>query len=131
MKPMSARTLSSASSKINSSIENSLSESKSLNRLDKVDEIEESDESLKRDQTSFWVLGSLLGPCTEKYQRGDGIDIYIDCAMFLPDNCTVTRINLRLFTNEKQQVGPVYEGFSSSQSIAVSPNYKMKVILWF
>ena len=100
-------------------------------KLSKLDENEENDgeddHHKDSDTNQFWYLGNPLRPCTEKYQRGDGVDIYLDGARFLPDNCTVCRVSLRLFTSEKQQIGSTYECYSLPSSSAISPIFKYKV----
>eukprot|EP01039_Chlorochromonas_danica_P001058 gene1058-1146_t len=79
------------------------------------------------ESSAWWYLGPPLPPCTERYQRGDGVDIYIDHAMFLPDNTTLTRVSLRIFSSGKEQIGPVYESYSLPDSSVISPIFKMKV----
>ena len=76
-----------------------------------------------------WMLGVDPGPATEKYQKGDGVDIYIDGAMYLPDNTTITRVKVAFFTNEKEPCGPVSECFSYLETVALSPTYNHKVEL--
>lgn len=78
------------------------------------------------ERQAWWNLGPSLGPCSERYQRGDGIDIYIDRCMFLPDNSTLTRVSLRLYSSSKEQIGSVFEGISLPDSPAISPIFKMK-----
>ena len=77
--------------------------------------------------SNYWQLGQVLGPCQDRYQRGDGVDIYLDSARFLPDNCTASRLSLRIFTSTKEQIGPVYEEMSSLSSSSISPVFRMKV----
>jgi hypothetical protein len=81
------------------------------------------------DDKTYWYLGKPLGPCNDKYQKGDGVDIYIDSAMFLPDNCTLSRVTMRLFAADKEQVGPVHECFSLPNSPCTAPVFKFKVEL--
>jgi len=76
-----------------------------------------------------WLIGKEPGPATEKYQKGDGVDIYLDGAMFLPDNVTVTRIVAKFMNFEKEQVGQSYECFSSLVHSAMNPTYKYKIEL--
>lgn len=81
-----------------------------------------------------WLLGTPTGPATEKYRRGDGIDIYIDSAQFLPDNCTVTRLVLKVFAMDKEPLfnppgGIVGEVVSPPLTFAKSPVYRSKTEL--
>lgn len=76
-----------------------------------------------------WLMGVDPGAATEKYQRGDGVDIYIDGCMYLPDNVTVTRVKAAFFTSEKEPAGPISECYSGLEEVAVSPNYNHKVEL--
>ncbi len=76
-----------------------------------------------------WLLGKEPGPATEKYQKGDGVDIYIDAAMFLPDNVTITRVVAKFFNLEKEPLGQPYECYSSLVSSAINPTYKFKIEL--
>mmetsp|Transcript_10745 Transcript_10745/g.16311 ORF Transcript_10745/g.16311 Transcript_10745/m.16311 type:complete len:1747 (+) Transcript_10745:218-5458(+) len=86
------------------------------------------DEETNDPVSKFWTLGSPCGPCTEKYQKGDGIDIYVDGAMYLPDNCTISRCVVKIMTPDYEAVGEPHEGLSAlSEGTAVSPIYKIKV----
>ena len=76
-----------------------------------------------------WLVGKEPGPATEKYQKGDGVDIYLDSAMFLPDNVTVTRIVAKFMNFEKEQVGQAYECYSSLVNSAMNPTFKFKIEL--
>jgi len=78
---------------------------------------------------AFWYPGEPLAPCVDKYVKGDGVDIYIDTAQFLPDNCTVTRCVMRIFTSDKEQVGSVHEAYSLANSPCTSPIFKFKAEL--
>ena len=42
------------------------------------------------DEKAYWFMGAPSGPCSDRYERGDGVDVYIDGALNLPDNCTVS-----------------------------------------
>lgn len=42
-------------------------------------------------------------PPLEPFNVGDGFDLYIDGARFLPDNVTVTRVAARIFTSDFSQ----------------------------
>ena len=110
-----------------------------LNEIGSQDEDEE-DSAREFDQVpsnnpmdKYWILGTPTGPCTQsdRYQRGDGIDIYIDGAMFLPDNCTVTRCVVKLLSNDFEVIGPPFEVYSSIKdgSTCISPNFKYKIEL--
>ncbi|XP_077190107.1 coiled-coil domain-containing protein 17 isoform X2 [Paroedura picta] len=45
-------------------------------------------------------------PPLEPFCDGDGFDLYIDGARFLPDDVTVTRVAGRIFTSNFSQIGP-------------------------
>ncbi|XP_048352163.1 coiled-coil domain-containing protein 17 [Sphaerodactylus townsendi] len=45
-------------------------------------------------------------PPLEPFCDGDGFDLYIDGARFLPDDVTVTRVAGRIFTSSFNQIGP-------------------------
>jgi hypothetical protein len=76
-----------------------------------------------------WLMGVDPGPASEKYQRGDGVDIYIDGAMYLPDNSTLTRVKVAFYSNEKEPCGPVSECYAALGESAMSPQYNHKVEL--
>lgn len=86
-------------------------------------------QSASKDPSSFWSLGPVLGPPTERYQRGDGIDIYLDSARYLPDNVTITRLSLRIFNSAKEQIGNVFECICDPRSPAHHPRYHFKAEL--
>ena len=78
--------------------------------------------------SKFWTLGTPTRPCDCKYQKGDGIDIYVDSAMFLPDNCTVTRVVVKLMTSDYEVIGEVHEAFSmANEGSNISPVYNFKI----
>lgn len=62
------------------------------------------------------------------YKRGDGIDLYIDSARGLPDNCTITRISARIFsTKSKEQIGSTIEGITRMDTLSSCfPIYNLK-----
>jgi hypothetical protein len=93
-----------------------------------VEDVEDKSKDLLRaaDDKKYWFLGKPLGPCNDKYQKGDGVDFYIDSGMFLPDNCTLSRITMRLFASDKEQVGAVHECFSLPNSPSTAPVFKFK-----
>lgn len=80
----------------------------------------------KAESKAPWQHGTSTGPVVERYQRGDGIDIYVDAARFLPDNCTVTRVVVKLLTAQKE-VGQVFEGYPTSPlNAATMPIFNLK-----
>ncbi len=103
----------------------------SIKPLEKVPEEPAADRASVKvrsaDDKLYWYLGTPNGPAVDRYQRGDGIDIYIDSAMFLPDTVTVSKLTLRLYTASKEQIGTTYEIYSHATSPATSPIYKHKV----
>jgi hypothetical protein len=108
----------------------SMPEVQSMLTIDETPEEEEDQLPLnKKDDAIPWLLGTPSGPAVEKYQPGDGIDIYVDSAMFLPDNCTISRVVVKLFTSEKELIGNLYEGYSILTSPNISPVFKQKIEL--
>jgi len=97
---------------------------------DQADADEKAKQMLRAaDDKTYWFLGKPLGPCNDKYQKGDGLDLYFDCAMYLPDNTTVSRITMRIFTADKEQLGEVHECYSLPNSPSVSPVFNHKIEL--
>jgi hypothetical protein len=108
----------------------SRSRSSSSGRSDGEDSLDDKipEDSSDDPMSKFWTLGTSARPCDCKYQKGDGIDIYIDGAMFLPDNCTVTRVVVKLMTSDYEVVGEVHEATSlASEGSNISPVYKFKI----
>lgn len=93
------------------------------------DNFSDSRSSVDYDKSSFWYLGTPLGVCRDKYQQGDGVDVYIDTAMSLPDNCTVSRVSVRFFSAEKEQIGQVFEEVAIPGSASASPKFHLKAEL--
>ncbi|XP_054837255.1 coiled-coil domain-containing protein 17 isoform X2 [Eublepharis macularius] len=57
-------------------------------------------------------------PPLEPFCDGDGFDLYIDGARFLPDDVTVTRVAGRIFTSSFSQIGPdISTGIDLNSSI--------------
>ncbi|XP_061486413.1 uncharacterized protein LOC133386710 [Rhineura floridana] len=68
-------------------------------------------------------------PPVELFSDGDGFDLYIDGARFLPDDVTVTRVAARIFTSDFSQIGPdIFTGIDLNSSI-FDPlyNYSVKI----
>ena len=76
-----------------------------------------------------WLKGTDPGLASERYQKGDGVDIYIDSGMYFPDNVTITRVFAQFFSIEKEPVGGSFEAYSSVTSSAISPSYNYKIEL--
>lgn len=100
---------------------------------DDAQEEDEGDDDVVTDQKGSsdvpWKLGTPTQLSEQKYQRGDGVDIYIDGAMYLPDNVSATRVVLKIVTAEKENIGNVFEGYSKVSGSAISPSYNMKAEL--
>ena len=76
----------------------------------------------------FWTLGTPNGPCNEKYQKGDGIDLYVDTAMFLPDNVAISRCVVKVLTSDYEVIGQAREATAHlHEGSALSPVYRLKV----
>ena len=73
-----------------------------------------------------WISSGTCGSPVERYQKGDGVEFYIDSAMWLPDNCTFTRVVLKLFTSAKEPIGNAYDGYSLLASRSTSPVFNFK-----
>lgn len=83
-------------------------------------------------RTRLWQRGTPVGPASTKYQREAGIDLYIDAAMNLPDNVTVSRVVVKILTSEMDLVPinraqSVVTGVANCMGDAFSPNYNLKV----
>ncbi|CAI5777313.1 Hypothetical predicted protein [Podarcis lilfordi] len=66
-------------------------------------------------------------PPVEPFRAGDGFDLYIDGARFLPDGVTVTRVTARIFTSGFMQIGPdICTGIDLNSSI-FDPLYNYSV----
>lgn len=91
---------------------------------DDGDAVEEKDDPMSK----YWTSGTPCGPCNTKYQKGDGIDLYIDSAMFLPDNIAISRCVVKVMTSELEIVGFASESFAHlNEGSSMSPVFKMKV----
>ena len=55
------------------------------------------------------------------YEKGDGIDFYIDAARFLPDNTSCTKVLIKAFTSNLEKVGNSVGGLPDLNSSAYSP----------
>ena len=88
-------------------------------------EIEEErlEPSASQPQMGWWIAGTPAGSCRTRYEQGDGIDIYVDGARFLPDNCTLTRCVVKIMSREKETLGPTSFAISQLASFSLSPTY--------
>ena len=57
------------------------------------------------------------------FLKGDGIDIYVDAARFLPDNTSCTKIVVKAFTWALESIGQAVGGLPDLNSPAFSPVY--------
>lgn len=57
------------------------------------------------------------------FKKGDGIDVYVDGARFLPDNTTCTKLVVKSFTSSLESIGNAVGGLSDLNSPAFSPTY--------
>ena len=83
------------------------------------------------DQMPF-ILGTKPTPsfaAADRFKPGDGIDVYIDAARFLPDNCTLTRVCLKLFSSDKKPIGATYEALAAGPSPRASPVFGLRACL--
>mmetsp|Transcript_9379 Transcript_9379/g.17508 ORF Transcript_9379/g.17508 Transcript_9379/m.17508 type:complete len:1823 (-) Transcript_9379:160-5628(-) len=118
-----SRSWSSRSSSRSRSSGSSRSSNSSRQSFDEKDRVDADDPMSK-----FWTLGTPVRPCDSKYQKGDGVDIYIDSAMFLPDNCTITRVVVKLMTSDFEVIGEVHEAVAvANEGSNISPVYNFKI----
>ncbi|XP_060089287.1 uncharacterized protein LOC132567622 isoform X2 [Heteronotia binoei] len=66
-------------------------------------------------------------PPLEPFCDGDGFDLYIDGARFLPDAVTVTRVAGRVFTSSFQQIGPDISSEIDLNSSIFDPLYNCSI----
>lgn len=88
-------------------------------------------ENDKQAKVGFFELGSPTGLATHKYLKDDGIDVYVDGARFLPNNATVTRCVVKMFTSEWEPIpisrsAAVICAYSDINSDAGTPSYQTK-----
>jgi len=84
----------------------------------------------RRPETNLWVKGSSSNVEESwRYESGDGIDFYVDKAMYLPDNCTISRVTVKNLSVDKELIGESAEQFSVGDSPAHSPEFNLKVEL--
>ncbi len=53
----------------------------------------------------------------------DGFDVYVDCARFLPDNVTISKVVLKVLTPNFKPLGTVVEAVTSLDSPLLSPTF--------
>lgn len=57
------------------------------------------------------------------FAKGDGIDIYVDGARFLPDNTSCTKIVVKAFNSKIEPIGLAMAGLGDLNSPAFSPSF--------
>ena len=85
---------------------------------EKKDDAKKDDKS-KTDANSgepFISIDHGAPPSTPLFSAGDGFDLYIDCARFLPDNVTIPKVTARVFNHDFQYVAMSSE---EKQEVAV------------
>jgi hypothetical protein len=63
------------------------------------------------------------------FEKGDGVDFYVDTARFLPDNTTCTKIVVKAFTSNLEKVGAPIGGLPELTSSVYSPVYGFRTEL--
>ncbi|KAH0618690.1 hypothetical protein JD844_018099 [Phrynosoma platyrhinos] len=66
-------------------------------------------------------------PPVESFDAGDGFDLYIDGARFLPDGVTVTKVAACIFTSSYKQIGPDIHTEIDLNSSIFNPVYNYSV----
>eukprot|EP01138_Halocafeteria_seosinensis_P015110 gb/GECG01015423.1/.p1 GENE.gb/GECG01015423.1/~~gb/GECG01015423.1/.p1 ORF type:complete len:719 (+),score=89.77 gb/GECG01015423.1/:1-2157(+) len=56
-------------------------------------------------------------------RSGDGFDVYVDSARFLPDNCTITKVVIRALTQDFSPIGKTVEATCALDSPLKCPEY--------
>ena len=47
-----------------------------------------------------WIEGQAIEPSTIAYKNGDGFDVYVDAARFLPDSCAFVKVMYHSSVNQ-------------------------------
>ena len=58
----------------------------------------------RRKKERYFIQNEMAQHTGEPFPPNEGIDFYVDAARFLPDNCTVTKIQMAAYTTDHQQV---------------------------
>ena len=66
-------------------------------------------------------------PAGTALHPGDGFDVYVDGARFLPDNVTISKVVVRAMTRDFKSVGRTVEGLGQLDSESMSPAFKAYV----
>jgi len=62
-----------------------------------------------------------------KFENGDGFDVYLDGARFLPDNSTVTKVSLKAYTQSGKHIGGDDElAFCDLGGSLLSPKFNLR-----
>ena len=68
------------------------------------------------------------------FEKGMGVDFYIDGARFLPDNVTVTKVVMEVYNNKLQKIFPPKASIAELNSTNYSPSFNFRRELrkeWF
>ena len=88
-------------------------------------------ETPRKDDTTeepFYAAAATIDPRPPIFRRGDdGFDVYVDQARYLPDNASLSKIQLKAFTQDLRQVGPTSAAFPRLDDVSGSPKYGMRV----
>jgi len=63
------------------------------------------------------------------FEKGSGIDVYIDAARFLPDNASVSKVYFSVYTQDALPIIKSQHSLSDLDSNCLSPSFKLKVEL--
>ncbi len=75
----------------------------------------------------FYPVAAPLDPRPPPFRRGDdGFDVYVDQARYLPDNATISKIQMKAFTHDLKQVGATGVAFPKLDDTAGSPKYSLR-----
>ncbi len=63
------------------------------------------------------------------FEKGMGVDIYVDGARFLPDNTSVSKVQVSIYNRERESLMRGESGVAVLGSADLSPRYDLKVTL--
>lgn len=63
------------------------------------------------------------------FQKGSGVDLYVDCARYLPNTCTVTKILVRIVDSNLRDIKKPTTRVANFESQALMPQFNCRIEL--
>ena len=94
------------------------------NHIEGLPAVDASGNTIESTSEKPWVKTVLPASARHRLQPGDGFDVYVDGARFLPDNVTVSRVVCKVMDPSFGLVGSEFTSAAALDSETLSPSFR-------